>query len=87
MTKSAAVEYGPLGIRVNAVCPGATQSPMLDTVLARNPAIEKQMLSRVPLGRFGAANDIADAVVWLCSESASYITGTTLLVDGGNTAG
>jgi NAD(P)-dependent dehydrogenase (short-subunit alcohol dehydrogenase family) len=60
---------------------------MLAAVLARNPAIEGQMLSRVPLGRFGAATDIADAVVWLCSESASYITGTTLLVDGGNTAG
>jgi NAD(P)-dependent dehydrogenase (short-subunit alcohol dehydrogenase family) len=87
MTKSAAVEYGPVGIRVTAICPGATQSPMLAAVLARNPAIEGQMLSRVPLGRFGAATDIADAVVWLCSESASYITGTTLLVDGGNTAG
>jgi NAD(P)-dependent dehydrogenase (short-subunit alcohol dehydrogenase family) len=86
MTKSAAVEYGPLGLRINAVCPGATESPMLERVLAHDAAIAPAMTSRVPLGRFGRAQDIAEAVVWLCSDSAAYITGTTLLVDGGNTA-
>jgi len=86
MTKSAAVEYGPAGVRVNAVCPGATESPMLDRVLARDAAIEPAMLSRIPVGRFGRSPDIAEAVVFLCSDAAEYITGTTLLVDGGNTA-
>ncbi len=87
MTRSAAIEYGPLGIRINAVCPGATHSALLEGVLARDPTIETQMISRVPLGRLGEADDIANAVVWLCSDSAAYVTGTTLLVDGGNTAG
>lgn len=86
LTKSAAVDYGPVGIRINAVCPGATDSPMLQRVLARDAEIEPAMLGRIPLGRFGRARDIADAVMFLCSDSSEYITGTTLLVDGGNTA-
>jgi 2-deoxy-D-gluconate 3-dehydrogenase len=59
---------------------------MLDRVLARDAAIEPAMLSRIPAGRFGRSRDIAEAVVFLCSDAAEYITGTTLLVDGGNTA-
>jgi NAD(P)-dependent dehydrogenase (short-subunit alcohol dehydrogenase family) len=86
LTKSAAVDYGPLGIRVNAVCPGATESPMLERVLARDPSLDAAMTSRIPLGRFGHAADIAQAVLWLVSDAAKYVTGTTLLVDGGNTA-
>lgn len=87
LTKSAAIDYGPAGVRINAVCPGATRSALLDGVLARDPSIEAAMISRVPLGRLGEPQDIAEAVVWLCSDAAQYITGTTLLVDGGNTAG
>lgn len=87
LTKSAAIDYGPAGVRINAVCPGATRTTLLDVVLARDPSIEAAMISRVPLGRLGEPQDIAEAVVWLCSDAAQYITGTTLLVDGGNTAG
>jgi NAD(P)-dependent dehydrogenase (short-subunit alcohol dehydrogenase family) len=87
LTKSAALDYGPAGIRINAVCPGATRSALLDGVLARDPSIEAAMISRVPLGRLGEPQDIAEAVIWLCSDAARYVTGTTLLVDGGNTAG
>jgi NAD(P)-dependent dehydrogenase (short-subunit alcohol dehydrogenase family) len=87
LTKSASIDYGPIGVRINAVCPGATRTAMLDRVLERDPSFEAGMISRVPLGRLGEPQDIAEAVIWLCSDAARYITGTTLLVDGGHTAG
>lgn len=79
-TKSVAKEYGKKGVRVNAVAPGFICSDMT-AVLADN--VKEQMLSQVPLNRFGQARDVANAVVFLASDKASYITGQVLTVDGG----
>src|SRR5580658_9195284 len=83
-TKSAALEYAARGIRINAVCPGMIQTPMSDQMVAAGQgealaAMEKM----VPMGRVGRPEEIADAVLWLCSEAASYITGQSISVDGG----
>jgi len=83
-TKSAALEYAARGIRINAVCPGMIQTPMSDQMVAAGQgealaAMEKM----VPMGRVGRPEEIADAVLWLCSSAASYVTGQSISVDGG----
>lgn len=83
MTKSAAMEYAPYNIRVNAVCPSYTQTPMLDSVVEKQPGIDKKLLRFVPMGRFAEAGEIAEAVVWLASEQTKFITGQTITIDGG----
>lgn len=83
MTKSAAMEYAPHKIRINAVCPSYTQTPMLDAVVEKQPGIDKKLLRHVPMGRFAAADEIADAVVWLASDQSRFITGQTITIDGG----
>lgn len=80
LTKSAAIEYGPQGIRVNAVCPSIIRTPMYDRVLAGS---EEKYIQAHPLKRLGTPEDIANVVVWLCSDSASFVTGQAMLVDGG----
>ena len=80
LTKSTAIEYGPKGIRVNAVCPSTTLTPMYDRALAGN---EENQIQAHPLRRLGRPEDVAQTVIWLCSESASFITGQGVLVDGG----
>jgi NAD(P)-dependent dehydrogenase (short-subunit alcohol dehydrogenase family) len=82
LTKSAALQYVRRGIRINAVCPGWIKSPMLDELLA-DPDTEREILRHQPIGRLGGAEEVAQAVVWLCSEAASFIVGTALAVDGG----
>jgi NAD(P)-dependent dehydrogenase (short-subunit alcohol dehydrogenase family) len=82
MTKAAAYEYGRLGIRVNAVCPGSTRTPPLLAYLD-DPNAEKQAVSSVPMGRLAEPPEIAAAVVWLSSDSASFVCGEALRVDGG----
>jgi len=84
-TKSAALEYATRGIRVNDVCPGMIQTPMSDRMIAEGQGEElNQMLNTlVPMRRFGRPNEIADAVLWLCSSAASYVTGQSISVDGG----
>lgn len=77
LTRSSAIEYGTSNIRVNAICPGITR-----TAMVRNVA-EDRIRARVPMGRLGDPEEIADAVVWLCSDSASFVTGHALSVDGG----
>ncbi|MFC5476605.1 glucose 1-dehydrogenase [Massilia suwonensis] len=86
LTKSAALEHAKEGIRVNALCPGAVRTPMLARALQREPAMEKKLRAAHPMGRFAEASEIADAVLWLCSEQASFVTGHELSVDGGFTA-
>jgi NAD(P)-dependent dehydrogenase (short-subunit alcohol dehydrogenase family) len=86
MTKTAAAEYGRAGIRVNSVCPGIIRTEMLDRALEREPKREKGINKAHPIGRLGEAEDIAGAVLWLCSDSASFVTGHQLAVDGGLTA-
>jgi NAD(P)-dependent dehydrogenase (short-subunit alcohol dehydrogenase family) len=86
LTKTAAVEYGRAGIRVNSVCPGVINTPMLTRALEREPEREKRMRKIHPIGRFGEADEIANAALWLCSDQASFVTGHQLAVDGGLTA-
>ena len=84
-TKSAALEYATRGIRVNDVCPGMIQTPMSDKMIAEGQGEELDAMLKtfVPMGRIGRPEEIADAVLWLCSSAASYITGQSISVDGG----
>jgi NAD(P)-dependent dehydrogenase (short-subunit alcohol dehydrogenase family) len=86
LTRTAALENARAGVRVNAVCPGSTDTPMLQGFMSRSDAARKMILSSVPSGRLGTPEEIAEAVVWLCSDRASYVTGESLLVDGGAVA-
>jgi NAD(P)-dependent dehydrogenase (short-subunit alcohol dehydrogenase family) len=86
LTKTAALEYATAGIRVNAVCPGYIQTPLIEDALTSNPALEAQIVARHPIGRMGKPEEIAEAVVWLCSDAASFVTGHTMTVDGGYVA-
>ena len=85
LTKSAAKEYGPDGLRVNAVCPGAVDTPMLKRYTTETEREEK-VPEGIPLGRMADPAEIANAVVWLCSDDASYVNGHPLVVDGGRIA-
>jgi NAD(P)-dependent dehydrogenase (short-subunit alcohol dehydrogenase family) len=84
LTRAAALEYVKAGIRVNAVCPGSTRTPMLEGFMGGNPDIERAMTAGVPLGRLGRPEEIAEAVVWLCSDAASFVVGHAMAVDGGS---
>jgi NAD(P)-dependent dehydrogenase (short-subunit alcohol dehydrogenase family) len=86
MTKSAAIEYAARGIRINAVCPGTIDTPMVAEMLAKEPEAMKEILRDQPIGRLGRAEEIAAAVLWLCSPGASFVIGHALVVDGGFTA-
>lgn len=87
MTRTVGMAYAPQGIRVNAVCPGAIDTPMVQRVMADNPATIKAIENLHPMQRIGQPKEIADAVLFLCSERASFITGHPLAVDGGKLAG
>jgi NAD(P)-dependent dehydrogenase (short-subunit alcohol dehydrogenase family) len=86
MTKTAAAEYGKAGIRINSVCPGVIRTPMLERAIEREPRREKHIVKLHPIGRIGEAEEIAGAVLWLCSDAASFVTGHQLAVDGVLTA-
>jgi NAD(P)-dependent dehydrogenase (short-subunit alcohol dehydrogenase family) len=86
LTKVAALELAQQGIRVNAVCPGLIRTPMMEQFLATNPAAEAPLIALEPIGRAGTPEEIAQAVIWLCSDGASFVTGVALPVDGGWTA-
>lgn len=83
LTKNAALEYAKLGIRANAVCPGVIKTPMIDRFTGKNKEVEKQFETMEPVGRLGEPEEVAEAVVWLCSEASSFITGDAIPVDGG----
>lgn len=83
LSKSAAVEYARKGIRVNAVCPSVIRTPMIERVFERLPQFEDATIRLNPFRRLGTAAEVAEAVVWLCSDAASYVNGATLSVDGG----
>jgi NAD(P)-dependent dehydrogenase (short-subunit alcohol dehydrogenase family) len=87
LTKVAALDCGSLGIRVNAVCPGPILTPMLEPLLKADPAVKGFVEQGNPMGRMGQSEEVAGAVLWLCSEEASYVTGVALPVDGGVVAG
>jgi NAD(P)-dependent dehydrogenase (short-subunit alcohol dehydrogenase family) len=86
LTKTAALEYATSGIRVNAVCPGYIRTPLLEVTLTSRPEMEEQIVARHPVGRMGKPEEVAEAVVWLCSDAASFVTGHTMTVDGGYVA-
>jgi NAD(P)-dependent dehydrogenase (short-subunit alcohol dehydrogenase family) len=86
LTKSAALEYGTAGIRVNSLCPGGTRTQMLESWMAANPGVEEHLIGRTPIGRIGEPREMAEVVVWLCSPASSYVTGLELAADGGMTA-
>ena len=86
MTRTAAAEYAREGIRINSVCPGVVNTPMMARALDREPLREKKLRNVHPMGRFGESAEIANAAMWLCSDQSSFVTGHQLAVDGGLTA-
>ena len=86
MTKSAGVEYAPRGIRINAVCPGTIDTPMVADMLEGQAEAMAEIMKQQSIGRLGRAEEVAAAVLWLCSPAASFVVGVGLPVDGGFTA-
>ena len=85
LTKSAGLEYAARGIRINAVCPGIIETPMVSGMLETQADAMAEMMKEVPIGRLGRPEEIADAVLWLCSPASSFVIGHALPVDGGYT--
>jgi len=82
LTRQAALKWAQRGIRVNAVCPGVIETPMTAPIAA-DPKLKAVIDSMTPMGRFGKPEEIAEAVVWLCSDAASFVTGHPMVIDGG----
>ncbi|WP_420149790.1 SDR family NAD(P)-dependent oxidoreductase [Spirosoma sp.] len=87
LTKTAALEYVRRHIRINAVCPVYTHSAMVDELFRAAPDMEEKMLRRIPIGRLGEPQEIAQAILWLCSDDNNFVTGQAIQLDGGMTAG
>lgn len=85
MTKSAALEYASKGIRINAVCPGVIDTPMVSTMMTGEADVLNALIAQVPIKRLGRADEIAQAVLWLSSDASSFVVGHSLVVDGGIT--
>jgi NAD(P)-dependent dehydrogenase (short-subunit alcohol dehydrogenase family) len=83
LTKTAAIQYAKTGIRVNAVCPGVIRTPMSEKSFADHPELKAQAIGMAPMDRFAEAEEVARAIVWLCTDEASFVTGHSLPVDGG----
>lgn len=83
LTKTAAQDFGKRGVRINTVCPGAIRTPMLDATMKNSPAAKAEIEASQILGRIGEPEEIAHAVIWLCSDTASFVNGISMPVDGG----
>ena len=86
LTKTAALEYAKSGIRVNSVCPGLIQTPMVERITNDQPQLGEALVAAEPIGRVGRPEEIAESVVWMCSDAASFVTGHAMSVDGGYVA-
>lgn len=86
ITRTAALEYARKNIRVNAICPAFTYTPMVDQLIQMRADMEQRLIQTIPMQRLGQPAEIAEAIVWLCSDKASFITGQSLALDGGLTA-
>jgi NAD(P)-dependent dehydrogenase (short-subunit alcohol dehydrogenase family) len=86
LTKTAALEYSKHGVRINAISPGVIMTPMIDRVSATSSGVLEALEAMHPIGRTGSPEEVADAVLWLCSREASFITGVALPIDGGYVA-
>jgi len=82
LTKTAALDYGKSGIRINAICPGMIRTPMIEKTALEHPEMIASWEAVTPQGRLGLPREVADAVLWLCSDAASYVNGHSLLLDG-----
>ncbi|WP_328505476.1 glucose 1-dehydrogenase [Streptomyces sp. NBC_00391] len=85
MTKAAALDYAALGVRINAVCPGIIQTPMMDRFTGGTDKGRARVAAQEPIGRMGSPEEIADAVLWLSSDASSFVVGHAMVVDGGQT--
>ena len=86
ITRTAAVEYARTGIRINAVCPGSTDTPMVQRAMEADAGVGRMITESMPIGRLGRPEEVAEAVLWLCSDAASLVTGHSMLVDGASVA-
>jgi NAD(P)-dependent dehydrogenase (short-subunit alcohol dehydrogenase family) len=86
LTRSAALDYAAQNVRINVVAPGIVSTPMMDRFTGGTPEGQQRVISQEPVGRMGTPEEIAAAVLWLCSDAASFVTGATLVADGGQTA-
>ncbi len=85
LTKAAALDYAPSSIRINAVCPGIVETPMMDRFSGGTPEGRERVIAQEPVGRMGKPEEIAAAVLWLCSDAAAFVVGHAMVVDGGQT--
>jgi NAD(P)-dependent dehydrogenase (short-subunit alcohol dehydrogenase family) len=85
LTKAAALDYAPSSIRINAVCPGIVETPMMDRFSGGTPEGRERVVAQEPVGRMGRPEEIAAAVLWLCSDAAAFVVGHAMVVDGGQT--
>lgn len=83
LTKSAAIEYAPLGVRINCICPGVIDTPLIAPNMKDRPHVQKGYIDMEPIGRLGRPEEISSAVLWLCSDEASFAIGSIFSVDGG----
>ncbi len=86
MTKTAALEYARQGIRINAICPVFTNTPLLEMLFDSKDGLREKLVRTIPLGRYGEVSDIINAILWLSSDESSFITGMAMPIDGGQTA-
>lgn len=86
LTKTAAIEFASAGIRVNAVCPGPTETPLMASVVKGDPSLVEAIKGRLPIGRVASPQELAESIVWLSSDRASFVVGAVLSVDGGYVA-
>ncbi len=83
LTKVAALENAEYGVRVNALCPSHTRSPMLEKFFELHPELDADFIAQAPMGRIAATEEVAETALWLCSDASSFVTGHVLAVDGG----